>query len=248
MNICIESTRMCNLACEHCLRGKAQNKTMPSYFVDKFFDAIKIIEKETGDNLMGLNISGGEPSLNLALLKHIIDAINERELTLRWFYIATNGVEVPSSFVMRCLELYSMADEKEMCAVKLSNDHFHQDCASLEGLNGDIQKSSKLLSGLSFFREMWKDYNESYRGNWLNQGNYKQNYNDGNDPLHCDPRYENEFDEITFYLNCKGYIINGCDYSYKDQDKARNIICHVDDFADWYIKHKRKFEKQRKVA
>jgi hypothetical protein len=38
------------------------------------------------------------------------------------------------------------------------------------------------------------------------------------------------YTEGDLYLNCKGNIINGCDWSFENQDNPKNIISHVSTF------------------
>ena len=51
----IETTRKCNMACEHCLRGDVENVNIKSLYIRRLFSQI--------DNIDTLTITGGEPSL-----------------------------------------------------------------------------------------------------------------------------------------------------------------------------------------
>ena len=56
-NIAIEVTRKCNMGCEHCLRGNAQNMDIDFGYIDSFLNDVSSIGTIT--------FSGGEPALNV---------------------------------------------------------------------------------------------------------------------------------------------------------------------------------------
>ena len=61
-DLILEVTRRCNMACEHCLRGDAQNMDMSTEVVDQIL--------EHCDRIGAVTFSGGEPSLNIPLIRY----------------------------------------------------------------------------------------------------------------------------------------------------------------------------------
>ena len=84
-NAIFEVTRRCNLSCEHCLRGDAQNLDMTKETVDKVLDHI--------ESIGCLTFSGGEPTLNIPIIRYIFSEIWRREIPLDSFYVVTNGLD-----------------------------------------------------------------------------------------------------------------------------------------------------------
>lgn len=122
----IEVTRMCNLKCEHCLRGDAQNITITREIIDNFLDNINTIQT--------LNFSGGEPLLALDEIEYTIDKIIEKKLPIIGLAIITNGT-VMDKRVADILNRYDtylrenfdyLNDENEVhVELLISNTEFH---------------------------------------------------------------------------------------------------------------------------
>lgn len=213
-NLVIEVTRKCNIKCEHCLRGEPINSNLKKEYIDSLLDQVTYINTVT--------FTGGEPSLNVPIMEYFLQEVKTRNINVNSFYIATNGINIPESFVIFCLKMYSYCDEKEGCSVDVSNDMYH----SWEGEYND-----DMLSGLSFFRKRYdKDGFNYYGGSSLiKQGRSTE----GRKPLSISVIDNVDmFDETEIYLNCKGEIINGCDWSYKNQKKYK--LCDVGELSEFY--------------
>lgn len=65
----IELTRRCNMSCEHCLRGDAQNVTISEEIIDKIF--------EDTENCLQLYVAGGEPLLEPDRLRYLLDKVSK---------------------------------------------------------------------------------------------------------------------------------------------------------------------------
>ena len=78
-----EMTRQCNLACAHCARGEAQDKTIKTIYIDRVLDQI--------DYVNHLTLTGGEPSLHPELIEYVVDGIIKRGIRLRFFDMTING-------------------------------------------------------------------------------------------------------------------------------------------------------------
>jgi hypothetical protein len=201
------------MQCEHCLRGDAENCDMPVKYIDKLLEQV--------EGIYSVTFSGGEPSLATDIIEYFLNKCKENNIYIGAFYIATNGLDISERFVITCLKLYAYSDDKEMCLVHVSNDGYHA---------YENRYNTELLDGLAFFNRKFKE-ESSYDFNVLSEGRGK--YINNNNPLYIDKiKTIDDFEDANIYLNCKGNIINGCDWSYDSQDEAENILCNVADLSD----------------
>ena len=208
-DVVIEVTRRCNMTCEHCLRGAAQNLNQTKENIDKFF-------QHTGD-ISHITFTGGEPSLVPEVIDYTRESAIKHGVEVGNFFIATNGKNITEAFVIACLKWWSYCFENEATSVELSQDDFHEDKTSL---------NYGLLEGLSFFRER-RHLNSEYT---LEQGRGKE--------FATGRKVEKEYFEVyeeqnncfrvgegVVYLNCKGELIAGCDWSFRNQHRYK--LCNV---------------------
>lgn len=219
-SLIVEVTRKCNISCQHCLRGEAVNMNMKKEYVDTLLSQV--------DNINSLVFSGGEPTLNLPLMEYFLEVCKHRRIDIGFFYIATNGKKITKRFIMFCLDLFNYCSEKDECSVQISNDMFHRD---------ECDYDIKLLEGLKFFSKKFEKDGYDYN-NWSSlktEGRMENRMRRENKPIVIDencinPEYfENDVD---VYLNCKGEIINGCDWSYKSQKEHK--LCDVGELSKYY--------------
>jgi len=221
-DLVIEITRKCNMVCDHCLRGNSQKKDIDFKHIDILLDKIKQIGSIT--------FTGGEPSLNPEAIEYFVDACEKRNISVDTFYIATNAKTVTQKFLSVIMKLYMFCDYKEYCNISISNDQFHERNKS----NIELLKMFRFVAD-RYKTEKSDEKAYSRSSDLINQGLYAINYNNGSDikisPLYLE--FDNDDNEVEqmIYLNCKGNIINGCDWSYKNQDSPRRIICNVEDFG-----------------
>ena len=227
-NYAIEITRQCNIKCEHCLRGDAEGFKFNPDFLDVFIKTNNIVR------IGGLLISGGEPSLNATGISDVIDVLIDNKVELGWFYIATNGTATgiaAENFVISCLRLYILSEEKDMCSVILSNDNFHKD---------EVEQKAELLEGLSFYSKKYKSpnyYHETALA--MGRAEFWNNNIVYPDIFSIDGDY---ISDGTLYLNCKGNVIAGCNYSYTEQDTNKDIV--ICGFNQKVLEHINKFKKE----
>lgn len=214
----IEVTRKCNMECQHCLRGDAMNINIKHNYITELLEQV--------DSICEVTFSGGEPSLNVDALEFFLSEAERLEVEIGSFYIATNGLNVNADFVIFCLKMYSYCNYKENCTLHVSNDYFH----SVEG-----RFNIDLLSGLSFFSKKFvkDDFNYNNMSSIINEGRAMDFFdNNENKNNVIEIKTIDDFDEAQIYLNCKGEIINGCNWSYINQSK--NIICKVSELEKYY--------------
>ena len=121
-NLCIEITRRCNMRCAHCMRGDAEPVNIPLKHISNLLRHVRYIHH--------FNITGGEPSLNVRAIRHILERVRAYGITVNDFYIVTNGSATSRSeeFIEACAALYEYQEEKEQDSghmLEMSDDRFH---------------------------------------------------------------------------------------------------------------------------
>ena len=121
-NLCIEITRRCNMRCTHCMRGDAESVDIPLKHISNLLRHVRHIHH--------FNITGGEPSLNVRAIRHILERVRAYGITVNDFYIVTNGSATSRSeeFIEACAALYEYQEEKEQDSghmLEMSDDRFH---------------------------------------------------------------------------------------------------------------------------
>jgi hypothetical protein len=201
----IEVTRRCNMKCAHCLRGKAMSLDIFPKDIDELMKRIR--------HISNLTFTGGEPSLNTAAIRYALEAAKRQGVDVSSFYIVTNGKKITPEFVLSTLEWYDYCDDKEMCAVEMSRDAYHERIAL-----------PTLLDGLKYFRER-----DQWDGNLSRQGRSKSE--DTAREVRPEKYVIDDYrvDEGDIYLNADGQIIAGCDWSFANQKK--HVVCDVRDLS-----------------
>ena len=125
-DLAIETTRKCNMRCEHCMRGLSQNIDITPELIDMIFD---------NEEIAGINhicFSGGEPTLNPNIIIYIINKIIEQNLNVWEIVMVTNG----QIFNRELLEAFNRFNEyrnknnlqnnNQSCVrITFSNDKYH---------------------------------------------------------------------------------------------------------------------------
>ncbi|WP_221412229.1 radical SAM protein [Dysgonomonas sp. 25] len=213
----IEITRRCNMSCRHCMRGAAQNIDIkPEYIIN-----ILRYVKEIGY----LNLTGGEPSMNIETIKFILLQLKRRKIPVREFQIITNGSKTSMSddFIAICSKLYDYQDEDSNpaeldCMLEMSNDCYHDDTHR--------KTVYDKLSRYPFFSNRYR-VNNPEGVPLIKQGRSQIGY----EPIKNDiSLYEDEVSDYL-YLNAHGYLISAGDLSYRNQEKHH--ICHSMDFMHY---------------
>lgn len=216
-SLVVEITRKCNMSCEHCMRGNAQNKNIDFKHIDALLSQCEGIGNVT--------FTGGEPSMNVPAISYFLERAKELNISIDSFYIATNGMTISEEFILACLRLYSYSYSKDMCAVHVSNDVFHANEGSY---------NTELLDGLSFFYRKFSeeryDY-DRYRA-LISEGRAKDNFGDTREVSITEIECKDNLNDTDVVLNCNGQIINGCDWSYASQKK--HVLCSVDKLTEYY--------------
>lgn len=88
--LAIEMTRRCNLNCNFCGKGTAQNIDISKEIIDKTLDEMKDVYIDT------LRISGGEPLLVPEMICYLVDQIIKRHIHINNISMFTNGNVEPN--------------------------------------------------------------------------------------------------------------------------------------------------------
>ena len=210
-SISLEVTRRCNLNCSHCLRGKAQDIILDINYVNTFFKKVNSINN--------LNFTGGEPSLVPEILSDILLIAKKHDIRIGSYFLSTNGIFAEDHFIdtMKSWNsyCYNMEEEggKGVAGVQYSNDRYHL-C---------VPETIKRLEGIPY-------YTPRYPVAYMDAGGqfrylFKEGYGASVGGIQ-------ESDKKGLYLNCKGNIIKGCNWSYQSQNREDLILCHVNDFTE----------------
>lgn len=208
-NLVIEITRQCNLQCDHCLRGEAQDRVIQNHQIEALFNQIEYIST--------LTITGGEPALHPEKIMVILQIAQRLNIRIGSFYIATNGTIASDAFIKALLDLWCYCVDNEVSMVDISNDVYHEFEYDDPGL---IAQNIKRLQALSFVELRDADNYDYGNGRFLLAEGRGEMMGE---KLPREPDFDIE--DSSVYLNCNGEIINGCDWSYENQEY--NIVCLV---------------------
>lgn len=226
--LAIEVTRRCNLHCDFCMRGEAQNIDCDPSYVDKLF--------EQGQDIIisNLNLSGGEPTLNEDLIEYIIDKIISEKLLVLSMQMTTNGHvysprvvaafqryhEYVKSFLLplhRCLDLSYIA------LIRVSNDQYHD---SIDEAYRHPLKNIRLeFTGTV----------DTFEDEVILAGRAKKNVPFGRHyeyrlkPLEAQTKDNVALLKNSFYLTATGFVTNVGDGEYEDMDRIN--FGRIEDFS-----------------
>ena len=212
-----EVTRKCNMSCQHCLRGEAQNKDISPLVIDNALENV--------EGIGTIVFSGGEPSLNVWAIEYILEQVKKRNIPVSSFFVMTNGKEVTNRFLSACLDWYCYcADcngDLELCALSLSTDQFHEKIS---------QQNAFKLKCLRFFQPAYGNVDFPKTG-VLNLGRAKTlsginktdfTYENVEDFGQRISLHRNQaFIENPVTITVNGDILNECDYAYEDEEKIK---------------------------
>lgn len=226
-SLILEVTERCNLACDHCLRGCARNIDLQKETVSSMLSQV--------NSIGAVVFTGGEPCLNLPIIKYTFDQIRKRKISLGEFWLATNGLVKSYDLAALLLKNIDLCNEPDMCGVAISVDEFH----------GQIKDKKNPLRFLSFYdksREM-KDWKPEYI---LNMGRAEETGVGFREfqpetKFYISDEWGDELGVETVYVRANGDLLADCDMSYDFMDK--NAICRVEDFTS-YVKALHKQESQ----
>lgn len=200
LNISIEVTRRCNMKCEHCLRGDAQDIDL------KHKVLYTLINEITSDKILvtSLNFTGGEPLLNVKMITSALKLLmqSKKSFCLPNFDIITNGTIWNDDFVLTLIKYNARIIEQDgvsYSSIMISEDQFH------DGPDYDFKEMYKCLS--FYMDEKEKTIQDKYI---INEG---RAYYNG---IGQSGRTGDTIHDSTVYITCMGDVLIGCNRSYEN--------------------------------
>ena len=119
--LAFEVTRKCDLNCEFCAKGRAQEMTMTKEIIDKTLDEVQDMYIDV------LRISGGEPFLVPDMIQYLFDKIIEKHIYINQLCIFTNGNHKEKSLIggFEKMADYLEAIENECKNIIMWNNYNH---------------------------------------------------------------------------------------------------------------------------
>lgn len=246
-DLILETTRRCNMRCDHCLRGDAEGVDMTKQIINSVFSATK--------SVMTLTFTGGEPSLAPDLIRYALSCAKRHGTSVSEVYLATNGLEISEKFLsalrawhMYCLSQAAPRSEKYIGTdqirrvvdagnayepmgvfVDISMDRFHDDipvenvlrlCSLPNVRTGKYRDSRDDGWVLHTGRAYWNGIGDPELDRPWAYGEQSQKLDIG-----LDGPGLAVFDG-SIYVNALGQILKYCDYSYEDQDE--HVLGEID--------------------
>jgi len=213
------------MKCAHCLRGEPQNKTMQLEYLRSFMSQVECVSCVT--------FTGGEPTLpsGMQVIREFMGVCREFEVGIESFYMATNAKKWRPELPRLISDLYNFCGDNEISCVDISTDQFHDPIARQR--EDFYHKLTDVLDwdyGITNIVDQRMDIEYS---NVLSEGRGLE-FMAGNPYHHIGLEIDKDRDTYTVrdgevYVNCKGNVIVGCDWSYESQDNPAMILCSVDD-------------------
>lgn len=113
--IAVEITRRCQLMCEHCCRGDAQDLDISNDIIDTF------LEQTAG--IGELMFTGGEPTLAPDKMNYFVDCMIDKGIPLGGISYITNGVALSEEVKVFLTKAYSYVTTS-----RENNEIFRNDC------------------------------------------------------------------------------------------------------------------------
>jgi len=196
------------------------------------------------ETIHSVTFPGGEPSLptGLRAIRWFMEECRHRSINVDNFYIATNGKVYRKEFIDTIRDLFWFCGDNEISGVDFSNDSYHDE------INNHLYYKLQDLSEMELV-DNWGHHlsiekrikDTTARSLVLDQGRAK-GWGDREvepDALQWEEHdYNTYVSEGSIYLNCLGNVINGCDWSYSEQNHPSNILCRAADFSEDVIRQK----------
>lgn len=220
-SLILEVTRRCNMHCEHCLRGEAQNMDIDNEVIDAVAQHI-----EAGS----ITFTGGEPSLNVKAIQRYFDVAERHNNFPGSFFVATNGKDNQEELAVTLLRAYAKCYDKDMCAVHISSDIFHD----------TIDRDNNIITGLAFYNPQGHVHPRSESSPaWVIDEGRANEYGWGmREGIELERHFENIIEDINgdtiyvdeLYVSANGLCVSDCDASYENIDE--HPLCHIASLPD----------------
>lgn len=220
----LEITRRCNLKCDHCLRGGIRREDIDPYAV------ISQLARAGIESVGWLLLTGGEISIVPDLVRETRMAFHAYGISVEGLDITINGHVFNQEFVDEIWEYQQCLTQEDNWSVRISNDIYHGGQVATDayleafqmcGVNCHVQQdmSNSDLIGQGRAKKWqlgWRTPPADYQPLW-----YPEN---------------STLDAL--YINPRGDVMDGCNYSYAAQAKRSlgNIL--TDPLSSIIVKQK----------
>lgn len=240
----IETTRRCNLKCEHCMRGLSQNIEMDKNYIDTFFENNKI------NSIDRLVFSGGEPTLNPEIIVYTINKIINENINVHSVNMVTNGQIYSSEIVDAFNRFNEYRNKRALLELNIDINKLSDinDKKILNFIKTYIDRHAKITFSTDPFHfpikeEVRKAYMDNSKGLLITDWDVSKNtiFKTGLSTIGEEYNYElidfpySYHDEDrcnvfgSLYLTASGYVTTNGNGSYEDMDK---INCgRIEDFS-----------------
>lgn len=189
MSIILEVTRKCNLSCEHCLRGSAENKTISDL----------VLSQLAKEDLYSLTLTGGEPTL----VPDIFQKFRQYRIFPEKLWFCTNGKVFKKTFIEEYASF--IYDFKVDGCFAVSTDPYHDTDRS------NYHKYCDLAESLGLERP--SEHGPGYE-NTIEEGRCAY----GKQLSEMKYEWDQEVNE-DIYITVDGDVLYGCNWSYKRMKK-----------------------------
>lgn len=124
--IWVEITRRCNMSCDHCSCGEAQNLDISTEIIDRIFAEAKDCDE--------LALTGGEPFLRLNMIEYLVDKIEKHQWQTKRLQVTTNG-SIQDARIIDLLLRFCRIREGNHVFLRISTDEFHNIVSSARALS-----------------------------------------------------------------------------------------------------------------
>ena len=226
-NLVIETTRRCNLACKHCLRGDAQP-------IDITDDILAMAFKDI-THVGHLTVTGGEPLYSPKTLKLLMRYLEERSnLTIGSLYMSTNAaVRMTQDLWGTLCRLFALVDEDEayMTALSISNHPCTLEDIETRDLLKQFKETSYKLKNVFKFASDRYTSDDKFCPEWIVREGKGESWGKGRHQVSTTEYMEINLEEehaqfdSTIYLNALGQWVLDCDWSYASQEILKVGTC-----------------------
>jgi len=238
-NLIIEFSRKCNLKCEHCLRGNAQNKGIKAKVYTNFLKQL--------DGINNLTVGGGESSLMTKELKEFrlnyVYALKDN-LDIHNVYIVTNGKYITQNVLETYADMFNLSCDGSNSKIGFSFDMWHTyelDNVQIGKRENNYNKAIDYFInenlmvncyGEQIENVVFKHSDKSWDyGNLYEMGRAADNGIGTKEEIQYKILIEKDeyctmLRDTSFYLSIDGLLFGSCDLSYKEMTKnSKWFIC-----------------------
>ena len=233
-NVVLMTTHRCNMSCDHCIRGWAENEDMP---VETALDVIRTLRPDR------VTLSGGEPTLRMDIIEALHNQYIMNDYATYGIFMATNGkldVKRATRIVQLWQSFAQMSNRFDnSAALRISRDEFHKHSDwAYNYIRGEFNKYE---SSDNLYLDEWGYLGDDRR--IIKSGKaaeFSLGSREIGTPIVQLDRWGCLYgDAVT--VDCNGMVSFGCDWSY---DKLReNAVCHYTDLEAYANEHLRDYEE-----